>query len=130
MNKKDLKKLEQMLLAEKERILKQLGFTGEVLLQPQKELGGDLSSFSTHPGDQGTDTYQREFASSLTTRESRTLLAIDTALKKITAKTYGKCEKCSKEIQKERLFVVPYARLCINCKQEEDKKARSEHPAD
>jgi RNA polymerase-binding transcription factor DksA len=122
MNKKDLKKFEQKLLAEKERILKQLGFTGEVLLHPQKELGGDLSSYSTHPGDQGSDTYQREIASALTTQESQTLLAIDAALKKISDGTFGKCEKCTSDIPKGRLEVVPYARLCIKCKKEEDAK--------
>lgn len=111
-----------MLLAEKEHILKQLGFTGEVLLQPQKESAGDLSAYSTHPGDQGSDTYQREIASALTTQEFQTLRAIDVALKKIADGTYGSCEKCGAEISKQRLSAVPYAQLCIKCKKEEDSK--------
>lgn len=126
MNKKDLKRFEQKLLAEKERILKQLGFTSQVLLQPQKEMGGDLSSYSTHPGDQGSDTYQRESASALATREYQQLLAIDEALKKITAGTYGTCEKCSKAIARERLEALPFARLCIPCRREEDTKEKAE----
>ncbi len=120
MKKKYLKKFEQMLLAEKERVLKQLGFTGEVLLQPQKEMGGDLSSYSTHPGDQGSDTYQREIASALTTQEFQSLRSIDVALKKIADGSFGRCEKCAEEIPRQRLLAVPYARLCIKCKKEED----------
>lgn len=125
MTRKNLKKFEKLLLSEKERILKQLGFTGNILLQPQKELGGDLSSYSTHPGDQGADTHQREIASALTTQESRTLRAVEDALKKIADGSYGRCEKCSQEISRQRLEVVPYVRLCIACKKEEDAKPSS-----
>jgi DnaK suppressor protein len=47
---------------------------------------------------------------------------VDIALEKIQkdlpaeAGNYGKCEKCGKEIEEERLKAVPEARLCIKCK--------------
>ena len=41
---------------------------------------------------------------------------IDLALKKIKRGNYGKCEKCKKEIAKERLEVHPEARTCSQCK--------------
>lgn len=37
------------------------------------------------------------------------------AMEKIKAGTYGKCEKCSADIQKERLTAMPVAALCITC---------------
>ena len=40
---------------------------------------------------------------------------IEIALKKIEKEDYGKCEKCGKEINSERLEVYPEARLCSDC---------------
>ena len=37
------------------------------------------------------------------------------ALEKIKKGTYGKCEKCEKEISEERLEVVPEAKFCKGC---------------
>jgi RNA polymerase-binding transcription factor DksA len=43
------------------------------------------------------------------------LREIDTALTKINLHTFGICEKCRKEIEKERLAVNPEAQLCEKC---------------
>ena len=40
---------------------------------------------------------------------------INWALEKIPAGNYGICEKCGKEIEKQRLMVAPEAKLCIKC---------------
>ena len=40
---------------------------------------------------------------------------INLALGKIEKGGYGKCEKCGKEIEEERLLAYPEARLCIKC---------------
>ncbi|KPJ55031.1 hypothetical protein AMJ47_01895 [Parcubacteria bacterium DG_72] len=40
---------------------------------------------------------------------------IDLALGKIKKGKYGKCEKCKKDINIERLKVFPEARFCIKC---------------
>lgn len=37
------------------------------------------------------------------------------ALEKIERGNYGKCEKCGKEIEEERLLAYPEAKLCIEC---------------
>jgi DnaK suppressor protein len=39
------------------------------------------------------------------------------ALERIEQGTYGKCERCGKEIPPERLEALPTARLCMACKQ-------------
>jgi RNA polymerase-binding transcription factor DksA len=41
---------------------------------------------------------------------------INLALEKIKEGEYGKCEKCGKDIHKERLEVCPEARTCTKCK--------------
>ena len=37
------------------------------------------------------------------------------ALEKIKRGEYGKCEKCQKEISRQRLQVCPEARFCLKC---------------
>lgn len=41
---------------------------------------------------------------------------INNALEKIKNNTYGMCEKCHKEIEIERLKIIPEAGTCNNCK--------------
>ena len=40
---------------------------------------------------------------------------LDAALGRIKAKKYGLCERCHKKIPKERLEVVPWATMDVNC---------------
>lgn len=44
------------------------------------------------------------------------LKEIKEALQKIKKGTYGICEKCGKEIEKERLKILPEAKFCSKCK--------------
>ncbi len=41
---------------------------------------------------------------------------INDALNKIEKEKYGKCEVCDKDIQKERLELIPEAKTCSDCK--------------
>uniref|UniRef100_A0A7V3PUB2 Zinc finger DksA/TraR C4-type domain-containing protein n=1 Tax=candidate division WOR-3 bacterium TaxID=2052148 RepID=A0A7V3PUB2_UNCW3 len=79
---------------------------------------GDLSSHRTHVADQGTENYQREFASQLKSIESSSLREIDDALARIANGTYGICESCGEPIPLARLEVIPYARRCMKCQKE------------
>lgn len=40
---------------------------------------------------------------------------VNLALEKIEKEKYGKCEKCSKEIEEKRLLACPEAKLCMIC---------------
>lgn len=40
---------------------------------------------------------------------------INSALAKIKSGTYGKCEKCRKDINDERIKVYPEAKMCSEC---------------
>lgn len=40
---------------------------------------------------------------------------IDSALEKITNRTYGVCEGCGKEIGEDRLRACPEAKTCLKC---------------
>ncbi|MEO0225894.1 MAG: TraR/DksA C4-type zinc finger protein [candidate division WOR-3 bacterium] len=118
----DFKFFEKILLKEREKILKQLGHSVNAISRPQTELSGDLSSYSSHMADQGSDTQQREIASQLLSSERKNLSEIEHALKKIEKKKYGLCEKCGKSIEKKRLVLIPYTRFCITCQKGTEHK--------
>lgn len=46
---------------------------------------------------------------------TRKLEAIDSALQRLDAGTYGVCEVCSKTIPDGRLEAMPYALTCVAC---------------
>ena len=79
-----------------------------------------LSNLSTHLADMGTDSAESDV--SLGRRESASgeIQEIDDALERIHDGKFGLCESCEKPILKARLEAIPYASLCLACKQEEE----------
>ena len=81
----------------------------------------ELSSHDTnHPADLATATYDREMATSLLENELRLLAEVDAALARIESGTFGTCMSCGTAIG-ERLEVRPWARLCKDCKEKEER---------
>ncbi|MDD3705303.1 MAG: TraR/DksA C4-type zinc finger protein [Clostridiaceae bacterium] len=91
-----------------------------------RDLTGELSSYDNHPGDLGNETFEAEKNVSFRTRDKFLLSEIQVALNKINEGTYGLCEICHNEIDKGRLDVRPYSRLCINCEKEVGDKVQNE----
>lgn len=74
---------------------------------------GELSKIDQHPGELGTETFERERdLTALTILESE-LEDIETALRRLDEGQYGSCEVCGKAIGDERLDAKPWARFCI-----------------
>ncbi len=48
-------------------------------------------------------------------------VSIKNALSKIRRGTYGKCEKCGKQIDTRRLLAMPTAALCLSCSSKTNK---------
>jgi RNA polymerase-binding transcription factor len=121
-SKKVLGHFESRLLEERKRVLKELGHHGETFGATQQDSDGDLSSYSFHMADQGTDAMEREKAFLFASQEGRFLWHIDEALRRLYAKpeTFGRCHQCGEEIAFERLDALPHARFCIACKQREE----------
>jgi DnaK suppressor protein len=125
LNKKDLKLFEKKLLEEREKLLENMArLEANVLSKNQKESSGDLSSYSFHMADLATDASEREKAFLFASKEGRLLYHIDEALRRIYKNEYGVCQSCGEGISKERLEAVPHARLCIKCKEEEERAKR------
>ena len=120
MRKKDLEKYEKLLLAKRAKLIQEMGLLKKNAEATIKDSSGDLSSYSYHMADQGTDAMEREKAFLFASKDGRLLYHINEALRRIKDKKYGKCMQCGKPISSARLEAVPHARLCITCKEKEE----------
>jgi len=125
MKKSSLEKYRKLLLAKRKALMDEMGgLMKDKISTTIKESTGDLSSYSYHMADQGTDAMEREMAFMLASKSGRLIYHIDQALKRIDDNEFGMCVVCEKPISAARLEAVPHARLCIKCKStEEDKKS-------
>lgn len=114
MDKKEKEYYLKVLVKEKEKILKNLGFLKE-------GIGNTEKGIPTHIGDLGTDEFVRDIDIDISYSEGKMLREIDEAIEKIKKGTYGVCERCGKKIPKKRLKAIPYAKFCIECKKEMEK---------
>jgi RNA polymerase-binding protein DksA len=87
----------------------------EALRKAGGEASGSLSNMPIHMADLGTDNFEQEFTLSLLENEEQALEEITAALDRIDQGTFGRCEECHKEIPRERLKALPYARRCVEC---------------
>jgi DnaK suppressor protein len=124
MRKTDLEMFRKLLLEKRKALFEELSAMNTKMGKTIKDSTGDLSSYSYHMADQGTDAMEREMTFMLSSKSGRFLYHIDEALRRIDRGDYGKCSACGKQIGLDRLKAVPHARLCIQCKSaEEDKRS-------
>ena len=125
LTKRDLKHFEERLLEERKKLLSQLGYLEKAMGQTQRDSSGDLSAYSFHMADMGTDAMEREKAFLFASAEGRQLMSVDEALRRLYRSEYGTCESCGKEIGKQRLDAMPQANLCVNCQEKQEKASNS-----
>ena len=125
MTEQDLKEFETRLLEERRKILKEMGHLENTVLKVnQRDSAGDLSGYSFHMADAGTDAMEREKAFMFASTEGRALMEINEALRRLYRGEYGVCESCGQPIARGRLEAMPYARLCVTCKEKEERTQR------
>ncbi|CAM4148275.1 TraR/DksA C4-type zinc finger protein [Paenibacillus alkaliterrae] len=74
---------------------------------------GELTPIDNHPGDTGTELYEREKDVALLEQEDLHLSRIEAALQAIDDGSYGICKTCGETIPLERLEAVPDTLYCI-----------------
>jgi DnaK suppressor protein len=87
----------------------------------------EAGSISPEPGDEldiASTEREREFDTILSSIDKGRLIDIEDALKKLKEGTYGICEECKAKIPRERLEMVPFARLCRECQERKDRDER------
>ncbi len=118
MNKKELKRFQEILLERKKQIMEIADHTREEGLGVvQDDLPDEVDLASTEAGQQ--------MQLRLRDRETVLLKKIDKALKKIDDSSYGVCESCEEDIGLKRLEARPVTELCIRCKEEEERRERT-----
>lgn len=86
----------------------------------QSEMTGEMG-FDEEYADAGTATFEREKDLSLVNNLRDLMDKIDKALAKMDEGTYGLCDRCGKPIERARLKALPYANLCLQDKQAEER---------
>lgn len=118
MNKKDLKRFKELLVLERNSLIKKASKTlSEEATLDVNELPDEI--------DQASAEYNQSFIFRLRDREKYYLSKIDKALKKIEDGDFGTCESCGEEISTKRLEARPVTTLCIRCKEEQEMEERS-----
>ena len=110
--------MKKELIAQRKTILESLAGPSDEM----KELVKTVESGDE--ADVASDAIDRTLLTALGTQYAKKLQAIDNALDRIHQGKYGLCMKCGKEIPQERLRVIPFAAMCIDCTNEEERRNR------
>jgi len=101
-----LVKQRQRLLGLREALL-------EEIYQLRSEASEENPSYSMHPADAATDSFDRDLVLALASFEQDGLYEIDAALRRIDDGTYGVCELTGRPIPWKRLEAIPWTRFSI-----------------
>ena len=111
------KRLKNSLLKMREELLKEI----DEGIKIQRDVAGrDVGDFY----DDVDIEKDRQMYHMLGEREREKIKGIDEAIKKIEDKIYGRCEECDEKINKERLKILPFAKYCVNCQAEIEKREK------
>ncbi|MDD2234603.1 MAG: TraR/DksA C4-type zinc finger protein [Desulfitobacteriaceae bacterium] len=101
-----------------------LEMSSELLKDDMRESLSELSVIDNHPADIGTEVYERERDAAERERLKGKIKAINVALERWQKGEYGVCEHCDRKIPMERLEVLPYTTVCLDCSRAEEIEAQ------
>lgn len=126
LNEKDIQYFEHRLREERAKIMKEMGHLESTILKVNpRDSAGDLSGYSFHMADAGTDAMEREISFDIASKEGRLLREIDDALRRVYNGTYGVCEASGKPIARARLEALPWARYTVEEQEKIEKEQRA-----
>lgn len=116
MDSKFIEKMKNLLLREKESLLKSIS-------RSEKEFEDGIENASPKDfGDIASYSSDQDLLDVLGAQNAKKIQAINAALLRIEENRYGKCAKCSKDISEERLKTLPYAIKCIACQTRDERR--------
>ncbi len=121
MKESSLKKLKIRLLERRRQILEEVENISTNSLSRTDDQSGDLSIMPIHMADVGSDNYEKEMAIDIIESEQEELREIDAALARLSDGSFGVCPACGGKVPWQRLSALPFARLCIECKRQEEE---------
>ncbi len=78
---------------------------------------------SADANDEATRTIDRRLQMSMSEMDHDRLAEIDEALDRVEDGSYGECLDCGEVIAHKRLELIPYAKYCVECKEEMENDA-------
>ncbi len=72
--------------------------------------------------EQSVDDFVQDVDFTLMQMKSETLGKIDEALRRVEQGTYGQCAECATPIASARLKALPFATLCRDCQEREERR--------
>jgi RNA polymerase-binding protein DksA len=117
----DTERFRQALVQERERAVHALENLHDENPGSIADETGEDAMYDNHLGDTATVTYDRELDYTLEESEEHKLAAIDAALARLDAGTYGICETCGNSIAEGRLEAMPWATQCIDCRRKAER---------
>ncbi len=111
----------RLLLEERRRLRQELSEMEQHQVKTEEKPIADVSGYEDDLVDVATETFEREKGLALESSVQGMLQMVEEALGRIRKRTYGICEGCRKPIDANRLRAIPYTRLCIQCKEREER---------
>ena len=105
-------KFKEALLEMREQVIQQIRSLQNDSLQRHDDVNSE---------EDGTDTFERQFALSIASSEQDALFEIDRALERLDTGKYGICEGCGHRVERARLKALPFVRMCIACQSDAEK---------
>lgn len=112
MRTRELERIRQQLLEERAALLK--------LFHHEVEESRQLEETVEDPIDQATTSYQRDLALTFSSSDYERLAAIEDAIERLDAGTYGVCGTCGEKIAEARLKALPWTQFCVSCQEQEE----------
>ncbi|TVM04371.1 MAG: hypothetical protein CV087_00300 [Candidatus Brocadia sp. WS118] len=114
MHKKELKQIENLLKSRKNILLKEFEERVKKYRDGGTEKATDIAEIASSSSSEILEIAVVE-------EDAKELKQIEDALARMKAGQYGVCEQCGRAIKKARLKAIPFATLCVRCKEEEEK---------
>jgi RNA polymerase-binding transcription factor DksA len=107
---------------ERRRLRQELSEMEQHQVKTEEKPVADVSgSYDDDLVDVATETFEREKGLALESSVQGMLQMVEDALRRARSGTYGVCDGCGRLIDANRLRVIPYTRLCIKCKEREER---------
>jgi DnaK suppressor protein len=117
MKKELLQKLQDLLLAEKDRLTKELDqFSHRNPKAVNTDYNSDFPNFGDSEDENAAEVAQFTDNLSLEDELEKALRDVEGSLKRIKNGTYGLCSYCKQTIDEKRLIARPTSSSCIQCK--------------
>ena len=114
---RDVREIERLLDDEERRLTRAIAElrSDDLDDQPDEHDRGDVSWSSNEAAEAASETLAREIGFGLVEEFSRAVEDVRRARHRLETGDYGRCERCGRDVDPQRLHAVPATRWCVGC---------------